>query len=121
MKNTKITILMLHLQFGGIEKQTITFANELSKKYDVKIISTYSMNSKPAYEINKNNENLEEYIPGFNFFNRMCFWMATASGKTIVIIKLMEIGLMMVLLSVGTVLTELKIQLTFIITLNRGL
>jgi len=56
MKNTKITILMLHLQFGGIEKQTITFANELSKKYDVKIISTYSMNSKPAYEINKNIE-----------------------------------------------------------------
>lgn len=54
MKNKKITILMLHLQFGGIEKQTITFANELSKKYEVEIISAYSMNLKPAYEINKN-------------------------------------------------------------------
>lgn len=54
MKNKKVTILMLHLQFGGIEKQTITFANELSKKYEVEIISAYSMNLKPAYEINKN-------------------------------------------------------------------
>lgn len=48
----KITILMLHLQHGGIEKQTITLANELSKDYDVEIISTYSMNCKPAYEVN---------------------------------------------------------------------
>lgn len=54
MKKTKITILMLHLQYGGIEKQTITFANELSKKYDVEIISTYSMKNKPAYPINEN-------------------------------------------------------------------
>ena len=43
---------MLHLQHGGIEKQTITLANELSKDYDVEIISTYSMNCKPAYEVN---------------------------------------------------------------------
>lgn len=54
MKNKKIVILMLHLQFGGIEKQTITFANELAKKYEVEIISAYSMNSQPAYDVNKN-------------------------------------------------------------------
>lgn len=47
----KITILLLHMQHGGIEKQSITFANELSKKYDVTIISTYSMQNKPAYEV----------------------------------------------------------------------
>ncbi len=45
----KITILMLHLQHGGIEKQTIALANELCKKYEVEIISTYSMLSCPAY------------------------------------------------------------------------
>ena len=50
----KIILLLLHLQHGGIEKQTITFANELSKKYDVEIISTYSMHKKPAYEVNSN-------------------------------------------------------------------
>lgn len=49
----KITILLLHLQFGGIEKQTITFANELSKLYDVEIISVYNIKPKPAYQINK--------------------------------------------------------------------
>ena len=54
MERKKITILMLHLQYGGIEKQTITFANELSKKYAVEIISIYSMNKEPAYPIDKN-------------------------------------------------------------------
>ena len=51
-KIKKVTILMLHMQHGGIEKQTITFANELSKKYNVEIISTYSMKKEPAYEVN---------------------------------------------------------------------
>lgn len=50
----KIVLLLLHLQHGGIEKQTITFANELSKKYDVEIISTYSMRKTPAYDVNPN-------------------------------------------------------------------
>ena len=30
-------------------------------------------------------------IDAVNFFNRMCFWMATASGKTVVLIKLIEV------------------------------
>lgn len=51
-----ITILLLHMQHGGIEKQTITLANELSKKYKVNIICTYSMNKEPAYPINNNIE-----------------------------------------------------------------
>ncbi len=38
----------------------------------------------------KENDDLK-YIDGSNFFNRICFWMATASGKTILIIKLIEI------------------------------
>ncbi len=33
----------------------------------------------------------EKIIKGNNFFNRMCFWMATASGKTLVLIKMIEI------------------------------
>ena len=48
----KITILLLHMQYGGIEKQTISFANELSKMYNVEIISVYSMKKEPAYEVN---------------------------------------------------------------------
>lgn len=49
----KITILMLHLQHGGIEKQIITLANELCKNYEVEIISTYSMLSSPAYSVDE--------------------------------------------------------------------
>jgi len=30
-------------------------------------------------------------IPYWNYINRMCFWMATGSGKTIVIVKLIQI------------------------------
>jgi len=48
-----ITILLLHMQHGGIEKQTITLANELCKKYKVNIISTYSMKAPPAYPVDK--------------------------------------------------------------------
>ena len=47
----KITILMLHLQHGGIEKQTITLANELCKHYEVEMICTYSMKAAPAYPV----------------------------------------------------------------------
>lgn len=49
----KITILMLHLQHGGIEKQTSNLANELCKDYEVEIISTYSMMSSPAYALDE--------------------------------------------------------------------
>ena len=52
-KAKKITILMLHMQYGGIERQTILFANELCKKYDVEIISTYSMKKEPAYNVDR--------------------------------------------------------------------
>ena len=49
----KITILMLHLQHGGIEKQTIALANELCNYYDVQIVSTYNMLKEPAYPIDE--------------------------------------------------------------------
>lgn len=52
-KRRKIILLMLHLQHGGIEKQTAIFVNELAKKYDVEVICIYSMNKKPAYEIDE--------------------------------------------------------------------
>lgn len=33
----------------------------------------------------------EEYISGSNFLNRACFWMATGSGKSLVLIKTIEL------------------------------
>ncbi len=49
----KISFLMLHLQHGGIEKQTISLANRLCDFYDVEIISFYSMNAAPAYHVDE--------------------------------------------------------------------
>lgn len=47
----KVAILLLHMRHGGVEKQSINFANELCKDYEVEIISCYDMLSEPAYQI----------------------------------------------------------------------
>ena len=47
----KIAILALHLGTGGIENSIASLANILSKKYDVKIISTYKLNNEPSFFI----------------------------------------------------------------------
>lgn len=50
----KITFLLLHLNYGGLEKQTITLINELAKtgKYDIKILSVYDLlDGKSFYNI----------------------------------------------------------------------
>lgn len=43
IKNNKITFLLLHLGYGGIETSTINTANALCDKYDVEIISFYNL------------------------------------------------------------------------------
>ncbi|MBR6133259.1 MAG: O-antigen ligase family protein [Bacilli bacterium] len=50
----KISILALHLNYGGVEKAIIDQANMLSSNYDVSIISLYKMNNKIPYHINDN-------------------------------------------------------------------
>ncbi len=50
----KITFLLLHLNHGGLEKQTITLVNELAKsgKYKIKILSVYDMlNGNSFYKL----------------------------------------------------------------------
>lgn len=49
----KVTIFSLHLGYGGIEKCVVNLANILSEQYDVEIVSTYSIDKKPAFDINK--------------------------------------------------------------------
>lgn len=52
----KITFLMLHLNYGGLEKQTITLVNELAKnkEYDIEIVSVYDLlKGKSFYSIDK--------------------------------------------------------------------
>lgn len=50
----KITFLMLHLNYGGIEKQVTTLANKLSKEYKIEIISLYNiLSGKSFYELDE--------------------------------------------------------------------
>ena len=49
----KISILSLHLGYGGIEKSIATLANALSDKYEVEIASCYRLYDEPAFALNK--------------------------------------------------------------------
>ena len=44
---------------------------------------------KNYYEVDSTDNN--KYISEYNLFNRACFWMATGSGKSLVIIKVIEL------------------------------
>ena len=48
----KITILALHLGYGGVENAVATLANLLCEKYDVEILSVYRLYNEPVFKIN---------------------------------------------------------------------
>ena len=45
----KITILALHLGFGGVEKYISSLCKMLEEDYQIEIISTYKVSDKPAF------------------------------------------------------------------------
>lgn len=49
----KITILALHLGYGGIENAIITLANLLCEKYEVEILSVYRLYKEPVFDLDK--------------------------------------------------------------------
>lgn len=74
MKN-KISFLMLHLGYGGIETATINTANELAKKYNVEIISLYNLKNNQENLISKDikithlmntSPNKKEFLEAYN-------------------------------------------------------
>ena len=74
---------MLHLGYGGVEKQTITMANNLCDKYNIEIISFYKLEKNPAYKISNrikikylyngkpNREEFKQYLKQLRLFK--CF------------------------------------------------
>lgn len=50
----KVTILALHLNYGGIEKFISNLANSISDDYEVEIVSTYKLLDKPFFKLNEN-------------------------------------------------------------------
>lgn len=51
-KNNKISILALHLGYGGVEKSIIDQANMLSEFYDVEVVSLYKLYDYIPYKVN---------------------------------------------------------------------
>ncbi|MGI6325024.1 MAG: glycosyltransferase [Bacilli bacterium] len=49
----KITILALHLGYGGIEKAICSLANMLCNNYQVNIVSTYKLYDEPAFDLDE--------------------------------------------------------------------
>lgn len=47
----KITILALHVGYGGIERCISNLVNSLCDDYDIEIVSTYKILDKPAFKI----------------------------------------------------------------------
>lgn len=50
----KVTILALHLGYGGIERAITDLANNIVSDYDVTIVSTYKLYDEPVNKLNKN-------------------------------------------------------------------
>lgn len=53
LNKNKITFLLLHLGFGGIESATINSANALSEYYDVELVSFYNLKDNQTKQLNK--------------------------------------------------------------------
>ena len=49
----KISILALHLGYGGIEKSIVTLANSICDTFDVEIISAYKLSEETAFKIDQ--------------------------------------------------------------------
>lgn len=76
----KITILALHLNYGGIERFVTNLANNLSNDYKLEIISTYKLQDRPFFKLNDNvnikylitdlkpnRKEIKKYIKNFRF------------------------------------------------------
>lgn len=53
IKENKLTFLLLHLGYGGIESSTINTANALCDKYEIELISFYSLSKNQVNKIDK--------------------------------------------------------------------
>lgn len=87
----KITILALHLGYGGIENAVVTLANLLCNKYSVEILSVYRLYKEPVFKLDDrikvsyisnlkpNKKEMKYYLKKKNF--SMFFKGITTSGK----------------------------------------
>lgn len=51
IKDDKVSFMLLHLGYGGIESAVINTANSLCEKYDIELVSFYKLNKNQANKI----------------------------------------------------------------------
>jgi hypothetical protein len=81
VKNADKQSLFNHYKLNGFEEN---FDYDLKKKQD-------SKTAKYLLEYDKDYLAIDSKISFSHFINRMSFWMATGSGKTLIIVKLIEL------------------------------
>lgn len=81
----KVSILSLHLGYGGIEKSIVALANVLCEKYDVEIACCYKLYDKPAFLLD--NRIKVKYLLGDMIPNRSEFNDALSKKKIFSIIS----------------------------------
>lgn len=93
----KLTILALHLGYGGIEKCISNLANSLIDDYDIEIVSTYKLLEKPVFELDKRitvkylitdlKPNKKEIINSLKKFKLISFFKEGLKAKKILKLK----------------------------------
>src|SRR6056297_3294773 len=99
VKALKNILTALDFYFEKPSQNQINYLEAKYSNFGPKIINELKINdSDDAFNILKqyypakiNTTNNAKYIDFKNFINSACFWMATGSGKTLVLIKLIEI------------------------------
>lgn len=81
----KITILALHLGYGGIERAIAMLANSLANEYEITIVSTYKLYDNPPFELDKRIK--IEYLITDMIPNRAEFYNAIKHFRIIETIK----------------------------------
>ncbi len=91
LKNAAKSLYKFYVDFQGDKKQfwELYHSNGLSEDLDIKVNDNKKLKIYEDFDKDFPVEN--DKIPFWCFINRMSFWMATGSGKTLVIVKLIEL------------------------------
>ena len=91
----KISILSLHLNYGGIERAVVSLANYLCNNYDVEIACTYKINEESSFKLNNKVKvkYLTDVVPNKKEFKKALksFRLITAFKEGIKSIKILNL------------------------------
>ncbi len=92
LKNTAKALHKYYVDCGGDKQQffQLFLDNGLEEKIDLDLYRNKNL-QKIFEQFDKDFPIQDNKIAGYNFINRMSFWMATGSGKTLIIVKIIEL------------------------------